>query len=83
MCKHLWTSVNLSEHLRTSVILCEHTAGRGGGDSHTWPDGGWSEIYSIFKQIFLLNAQFTIVCFDVTLWTLLNRLGYVNTHERP
>ena len=26
------------------------------------------EIYSIFKQIFLLNAQFTIVCFDVTLW---------------
>ena len=27
-----------------------------------------SEIYSMFKQIFLLNAQFTIVCFDVTLW---------------
>ena len=23
-----------------------------------------SEIYSMFKQIFLLNAQFTIVCFD-------------------
>ena len=23
-----------------------------------------SEIYSIIKQIFLLNAQFTIVCFD-------------------
>ena len=27
-----------------------------------------SEIYSMFKQIFLLNAQFTIVCFDVALW---------------
>ena len=27
-----------------------------------------SEIYSMLKQIFLLNAQFTIVCFDVTLW---------------
>ena len=26
-----------------------------------------SEIYSMFKQIFLLNAQFTIVCFDLTL----------------
>ena len=26
-----------------------------------------SEIYSMFKQIFLLNAQFTIVYFDVTL----------------
>ena len=27
-----------------------------------------SEIYSMSKQIFLLNAQFTIICFDVTLW---------------
>ena len=27
-----------------------------------------SEIYSMFKQIFLLNAQFTMVCFDVILW---------------
>ena len=27
-----------------------------------------SEIYSMFKQIFLVNAQLTIVCFDVTLW---------------
>ena len=26
------------------------------------------EIYSMFKQIFLLIAQFTVVCFDVTLW---------------
>ena len=30
-----------------------------------------SEIYSMFKQIFLLNVQFTIVCFDVTQWQLL------------
>ena len=30
-----------------------------------------SEIYPMFKQIFLLNAQFTIVCFDLTLWKLL------------
>ena len=27
-----------------------------------------SEICSIIKQIFLLNAQFTIVSFDVSLW---------------
>ena len=27
-----------------------------------------SEIYLMLKQVFLLNAQFTIVCFDVTLW---------------
>ena len=25
-----------------------------------------SEIYSIFKQIFLLHVKFTIFCFDVT-----------------
>ena len=28
-----------------------------------------SEIYSMFKQIFLLNTQLTIICFDVTLVT--------------
>ena len=27
-----------------------------------------SEIYSMFKQIFLLNAQFTILYFEATLW---------------
>ena len=27
-----------------------------------------SEIYPMFKHIVLLNTQFTIVCFDVTLW---------------
>ena len=27
-----------------------------------------SDIYSMYKQTFLLNPQFTIVCFDVTLW---------------
>ena len=27
-----------------------------------------SETYSMFKQIFLLNALFAIVCFDVTVW---------------
>ena len=30
-----------------------------------------SEIYSMFKQIFLSNAQFAIVCFDVALWLVL------------